>query len=438
MKKSLFALAALGAFAGTAQAQSSVTIYGNLDAAFVHDSGSGAASNGLVAAANSTSLWGLTGSEDLGGGNKMGFDLKSEINLATGATGSGTNVPATAVLTTGPTATTPQASGNTSNLFNRGANIFMSSASLGEVKVGRMDDIEWAMSGTFSTSNSNSFGSNQAHAQMGNVAGFGLGSVCATTTQYIANNGICTVANGTTKQGNSSSFDGTSDAFTAGIQYTTPSFAGIQVKVQSSMGSQSGTIAAGNGFYTGGQQAAGITYNGNGLYLGASTARRMDEQGILASVYSTFGAKYEVTPMITLTGTYSTSQYVNNSLNAATNNPTGNAGVAGTTAATGLSGTNFYSFGVNYKTTANSDVSLSYTNVTSDANTNNSAVMYGLTGRYNFSKRTQAYAGIGQSNNSGGYALSPIYGGSTYTAANAGTAVGGNIWATMLGLKHTF
>jgi predicted porin len=32
MKKSLFALAALGVFAGAAQAQSSVTLYGNIDA----------------------------------------------------------------------------------------------------------------------------------------------------------------------------------------------------------------------------------------------------------------------------------------------------------------------------------------------------------------------------------------------------------------------
>ncbi len=34
MKKSLFALAAVGAFAGAAQAQSSVTVYGILDVGF--------------------------------------------------------------------------------------------------------------------------------------------------------------------------------------------------------------------------------------------------------------------------------------------------------------------------------------------------------------------------------------------------------------------
>jgi len=34
MKKSLFALAAMGAFAGAAQAQSSVTVYGILDVGY--------------------------------------------------------------------------------------------------------------------------------------------------------------------------------------------------------------------------------------------------------------------------------------------------------------------------------------------------------------------------------------------------------------------
>ncbi len=34
MKKSLFAIAAVGAFAGAAQAQSSVTVYGILDVGF--------------------------------------------------------------------------------------------------------------------------------------------------------------------------------------------------------------------------------------------------------------------------------------------------------------------------------------------------------------------------------------------------------------------
>ena len=62
--------------------------------------------------------------------------------------------------------------------------------------------------------------------------------------------------------------------------------------------------------------------------------------------------------------------------------------------------------------------------------------MWGVTGRYNFSKRTQLYAGIGQSNNSGAYFMSPIYGGVTMAGTTAGT--GASIFASMIGLKHSF
>jgi len=40
MKKSLLALAALGAFAGAAHAQSSVTLYGIIDAGFAYNNNS--------------------------------------------------------------------------------------------------------------------------------------------------------------------------------------------------------------------------------------------------------------------------------------------------------------------------------------------------------------------------------------------------------------
>ncbi|MBJ7502667.1 MAG: porin, partial [Polynucleobacter sp.] len=45
MKKSLFALAALGAFAGAASAQSSVTVYGVVDVGYVNQKATGAAAN---------------------------------------------------------------------------------------------------------------------------------------------------------------------------------------------------------------------------------------------------------------------------------------------------------------------------------------------------------------------------------------------------------
>lgn len=102
MKKSLLALAVLGAFAGAASAQSSVTLYGVLDIGYGkvkngkwglnNGEGYGIPASGNVAAAakdgfNSTSVFGMRGSEDLGGGTRANFELQSGgLDLSTGAT----------------------------------------------------------------------------------------------------------------------------------------------------------------------------------------------------------------------------------------------------------------------------------------------------------------------------------------------------------------
>jgi predicted porin len=80
MKKSLLALAVLGAYAGVASAQSSVAMYGTVDMAgtYVKNDGSdrrySLATNGI----NSSQL-GFRGVEDLGGGLKAGFNLIADL-----------------------------------------------------------------------------------------------------------------------------------------------------------------------------------------------------------------------------------------------------------------------------------------------------------------------------------------------------------------------
>ncbi len=87
MKKSLLALAVLGAFAGAASAQSSVTIYGSLDLAVTKGNGGTAPNN----SANGTSkAWiekqsngsrlGFRGNEDLGGGLSAQFQIEHRFN----------------------------------------------------------------------------------------------------------------------------------------------------------------------------------------------------------------------------------------------------------------------------------------------------------------------------------------------------------------------
>lgn len=86
MKNSLFTLAALAAFSATAYAQSSVTLYGTVDAAVRQvKNGSAGSQKQLASGSNTTSRWGLRGIEDLGGGLKAGFVLESQFNLDSGS-----------------------------------------------------------------------------------------------------------------------------------------------------------------------------------------------------------------------------------------------------------------------------------------------------------------------------------------------------------------
>ena len=110
MKKSLIALAVLAA-SGATFAQSTVTIYGLLDANINSTKDqittNGQPNGGLNAQSQvridsgglQGSRFGLKGSEDLGGGLKANFKLESGINIDTGRAGSYTN-PYTGVSST--------------------------------------------------------------------------------------------------------------------------------------------------------------------------------------------------------------------------------------------------------------------------------------------------------------------------------------------------
>jgi len=98
MKKSLIALAALGAFAGSAMAQSSVTLYGIVDMGLVKQNradtaattglalgGVGMGNKELNVAQATKSRLGFRGVEDLGGGYKAKFKLEHRLSVDTGA-----------------------------------------------------------------------------------------------------------------------------------------------------------------------------------------------------------------------------------------------------------------------------------------------------------------------------------------------------------------
>ena len=125
MKKAL-AAAALLTFGVAAHAQSSVTLYGRLDAGLEYMSGVPTNPNAAGVAQSSshrfraesgdwgTSLWGLKGAEDLGGGYKAVFQLEGSFNTMTGAGPGG------------------------GGLFNRWATVGFASDQYGTFTMGRM------------------------------------------------------------------------------------------------------------------------------------------------------------------------------------------------------------------------------------------------------------------------------------------------------------
>ena len=128
MKKSLIALAVLAA-AGTASAQSSVTLFGVVDATLAHGSGSLSNKTQLTNSGYNSSRLGFRGTEDLGGGMSASFWLEAGVNNDNG-TGAGTNTNNQA------TGAAPAAAGGQGLTFNRRSTVSLAGG-WGELRLGR-------------------------------------------------------------------------------------------------------------------------------------------------------------------------------------------------------------------------------------------------------------------------------------------------------------
>jgi predicted porin len=140
MKKSLLALAAMGAFTTAAQAQSSVSVYGIMDGSYTAVEGTSTNTAGAKTTVNqrntvngdgalSTSRLGFRGVEDLGGGLSAQFMLEYDLlNIGNGGNGNAGVQTPTAVDT-----------GGTAGLGARYSYIGLSSKSLGTVRLGRQE-----------------------------------------------------------------------------------------------------------------------------------------------------------------------------------------------------------------------------------------------------------------------------------------------------------
>lgn len=225
MKKSLVALAVLAA-SGAAMAQSSVTLFGVVDARYAVGKGSTSNITRLANSGIASSRLGFRGTEDLGGGMKASFWLEAGVNNDDGS-GSGTNSNNQAV-------TALTSAGTQGLTFNRRSTVSLEGG-MGELRLGRDYTPQFWTETAFDP-----FGTNGAAT---NIA-FNKGG----QTGVRASNAI---------------------------GYLSPSMGGVKVWVQSYMGETASTAAkagTGNGYrLTFDQGALALAYAGSETTTGAGT-----------------------------------------------------------------------------------------------------------------------------------------------------------------------
>lgn len=272
MKKLTLVAGAVLALVSTtsALAQSSVTLYGIVDAAVTYttkQTSTGGARTGIDAGQLATSRWGIRGSEDLGGGLKANFTLEGTLINDTGATGLGFGGN-----TTVAGATVGNAAGASNSMFDRQATVGLSGG-FGAITLGRQNT---ALVDAIGLAEPTSF------AQAGNNpnVAYSLLNSGALYSTYGTNDGGAAF-----RQNNS-------------IRYATPVMSGFGGVLMHGFGEQPGNSSANT--YSG---ISGFFSNGaSGVSLGYAKLNNRTDNSKLTMWGG--GAKYAVTSGLTLRGTY--------------------------------------------------------------------------------------------------------------------------------------
>jgi len=217
MKKTLIAAALLAGFAGAAQAETQVTLYGIVDLGVgyqkIKANGDSASKFGMNSGNQSGSRWGLRGTEDLGGGTRAVFTLESGFTANDGR------------------------SAQNGRLFGRQATVGLANDAWGQLDLGRQTNIA-----------SKYFASIDPFGASFGLANIGHGFSSANTTRY--------------------------DNM---VMYQTPSYAGFQVgagySFNTTNSSTGGFGTLGNGFRTNDNNraiTAGLRYVNGPLNLAAA------------------------------------------------------------------------------------------------------------------------------------------------------------------------
>ena len=244
MKKSLFAVAALSALAGAAQAQSSVTVYGLLDVGYIGSNArevgataSGAATQGNInktqksafsSGAEQTSRLGFKGTEDLGAGRSAFFTV--EMGL----------IPTNPSLSGGTSRDTIQQNMNASGtgIDNRQSFVGVKQNGLGQFAIGRQ------YTPIFNA------GAATDPGQYNNIVG-----------NVVYNSGTAYKAD-LLDSGTNNNIGFTNRASNA-ITADTDSFAGVKLHAMYALANQNSTVGAGN--YAVSSTGGNVNWNGWGL-----------------------------------------------------------------------------------------------------------------------------------------------------------------------------
>ena len=421
MKKSLVALAALAAT--TAFAQSSVTLYGNMDQSVFRSS----ADAGWMLSSNSnggsTSLWGITGKEDLGGGTTVSFDLKSELSLATGSTGSSsTGVSSSSTVQNKDKDGTLNGTYTTSDysvpMFNRGAWVGIANKSLGDFKIGRQNDAWWETGTQFNNTGINSFGWANATAAVSGTAASQLAALSAgkgLSVPAYADADATKATTGSANQtwvgyagGSNPASRGTGMAFYGGISYATPVINGFQFKFGN------GVPKAGYTTHTETNNLRTYSLNYKNGPLTAAWATTNTNFGNESGIKNTLiGVKY-VMGQYTFTAAQNQTRLGTAVLAAAAHDADVRA------------------FGVGYAMNAKWNLDVGYTTTSDKIDTANKFTQTGVTAKYAFSKRTTWYVGYGKGKNEGVANYGTVYAGGDAPGKGLSTT------AIITGLRHQF
>jgi len=388
MKLKIASSAALLAFAAaSAHAQSSVTLYGVLDtgviwqstnvATFVPNAAQNRNLGSRVGLNEGGSMFGLTGSEDLGGGYRANFKLQGSFSLTNGRSG------------------LPDAPG-ASSLFTQVSTVGLQGW-FGRIDFGRQyAPMAYALSDT-DTRSAQYFGSIlTAWVAMNTVAGWPGNST--------------NVAFGGLYEDNA-------------IVYNSPSFHGVSVALEYAPGGVTGQLQGGTResavlkYSNYGLVAAAIYYNGHDTnpYQYPKVTAAVPATGLNNNRFVYFGAKY-TWRSLSVSGSFS------NGHNPANENTGAPGGASGDV--------DMWTGGLGYRFTPALNVTSGLYYLKDQKHNQNQSTLYVIGVNYSLSKTTLTYADIGYVSNRGAMNQELQYG--------APLAPGRNTTAATVGLRHTF